>query len=106
MVTSVDEIDVVAVPPQSYLRLFLRFLRFGLLAWGGPVAQIAMIRQELVVGLITATTLRLLGTALPDAPAAAIFALALLALYSWKAKAAVAGVMLGAGALGLIVFQV
>jgi chromate transporter len=26
----------------------LRFLRFGLLAWGGPVAQIAMIRQELV----------------------------------------------------------
>jgi chromate transporter len=37
------------VPPrESYLRLFLRFLRFGLLAWGGPVAQIAMIRQELV----------------------------------------------------------
>jgi chromate transporter len=30
------------------LRLFWRFLRFGLLAWGGPVAQIAMIRQELV----------------------------------------------------------
>lgn len=29
-------------------RLFLRFLRFGALAWGGPVAQIAMIRQELV----------------------------------------------------------
>ena len=26
----------------------MRFLRFGLLAWGGPVAQIAMIRQELV----------------------------------------------------------
>lgn len=36
------------VPYQSYARLFLRFLRFGLLAWGGPVAQIAMIRQELV----------------------------------------------------------
>jgi chromate transporter len=36
------------VPHESYLRLFLRFLRFGLLAWGGPVAQIAMIRQELV----------------------------------------------------------
>jgi len=33
---------------ESYGRLFLRFLRFGLLAWGGPVAQIAMIRQELV----------------------------------------------------------
>lgn len=34
--------------PESYLQLFWRFLRFGLLAWGGPVAQIAMIRQELV----------------------------------------------------------
>ncbi|MHC1724812.1 MAG: chromate efflux transporter [Syntrophobacteraceae bacterium] len=33
---------------ESYVRLFLRFLRFGLLAWGGPIAQIAMIRQELV----------------------------------------------------------
>ena len=33
---------------EPHLRLFLRFLRFGLLAWGGPVAQIAMIRQELV----------------------------------------------------------
>lgn len=32
----------------SLLQLFLRFLRFGFLAWGGPVAQIAMIRQELV----------------------------------------------------------
>ena len=33
---------------ESYARLFWRFLRFGLLAWGGPVAQIAMIRRELV----------------------------------------------------------
>lgn len=33
---------------ESYGRLFLRFLKFGFLAWGGPVAQIAMIRQELV----------------------------------------------------------
>lgn len=37
-----------AVPREGLLRLFLRFLRFGALAWGGPVAQIAMIRQELV----------------------------------------------------------
>ena len=37
-----------AVPHESLSRLFLRFLRFGALAWGGPVAQIAMIRQELV----------------------------------------------------------
>jgi chromate transporter len=35
-------------PPESYPRLFLRFLRFGALAWGGPVAQIAMVREELV----------------------------------------------------------
>ena len=33
---------------QSLSRLFLRFLRFGALAWGGPVAQIALIRQSLV----------------------------------------------------------
>jgi chromate transporter len=36
------------IPALTYTRLFLRFLKFGLLAWGGPVAQIAMIRQELV----------------------------------------------------------
>ncbi len=37
-----------STPQEPYPRLFLRFLRLGLLAWGGPVAQIAMIRQELV----------------------------------------------------------
>ena len=36
------------VPREPYLKLFWRFLRFGFLAWGGPVAQIAMIRQEIV----------------------------------------------------------
>lgn len=36
------------IPHQSLSSIFLRFLRFGFLAWGGPVAQIAMIRQELV----------------------------------------------------------
>jgi len=35
-------------PSLSYWQLFLRFLRFGLLAFGGPVAQIAMIRRDLV----------------------------------------------------------
>lgn len=30
------------------LAILARFLRFGLLAWGGPVAQIAMLRRELV----------------------------------------------------------
>ncbi|MBA2636524.1 MAG: chromate efflux transporter, partial [Sphingomonas sp.] len=38
-----------ARPPElSYVALFLRFLRIGVLAFGGPVAQIAMIRRELV----------------------------------------------------------
>lgn len=32
----------------SLLEIFLRFLRFGFLAWGGPVAQIGMIKRELV----------------------------------------------------------
>ena len=40
---------IPASPPQlSLLGLFLKFLRFGCLAFGGPVAQIAMIRQALV----------------------------------------------------------
>src|SRR5215212_708120 len=38
----------INIPHQSHPNIFLRFLRFGFLAWGGPVAQIAMIRQELV----------------------------------------------------------
>ncbi len=53
-----------------------------------------------VVGLIAATAVQLLQTAVPDLPALAIFALALFALYRWKAKSAVAGIMLGAGVLG------
>jgi chromate transporter len=43
--------DAVAEPrpPElGYGALFVRFLRFGALAFGGPVAQIAMIRRELV----------------------------------------------------------
>lgn len=36
------------VPNESLGALFVRFLTFGLLAWGGPVAQIAMIREQLV----------------------------------------------------------
>jgi chromate transporter len=31
------------------LAIFLRFLKFGLLAWGGPAAQISMIHRECVV---------------------------------------------------------
>jgi chromate transporter len=33
---------------SSRAAIFIRFLRFGLLAWGGPAAQIAMIKQECV----------------------------------------------------------
>jgi chromate transporter len=41
--------EAEATPPElSHAALFLRFLRFGALAFGGPVAQIAMIRRELV----------------------------------------------------------
>jgi len=44
-----DAADREAVPPPlTYLQLFLRFLKFGFLAWGGPVAQVAMLRRELV----------------------------------------------------------
>jgi chromate transporter len=33
---------------ESLFSIFMMFLRFGLLAWGGPVAQIAMLKDELV----------------------------------------------------------
>ncbi len=41
-------VEAAAIPHQSYGALFRRFLRFGSLAWGGPVAQIGMIKRELV----------------------------------------------------------
>src|SRR5215218_113775 len=34
--------------PESPGEIFLRFLKFGCLAWGGPAAQIAMIERECV----------------------------------------------------------
>lgn len=40
--------DEPTPPPLSHVALFLRFLGFGFLAFGGPVAQIALIRRELV----------------------------------------------------------
>ena len=40
--------DALVPPALSLPDLFLKFLRFGCLAFGGPVAQIAMIRQALV----------------------------------------------------------
>src|ERR671916_797771 len=35
-------------PSDSPGSIFLRFLKFGCLAWGGPAAQIAMIKRECV----------------------------------------------------------
>ena len=43
-----DPMDTTRPPPISLVALFLKFLRFGALAFGGPVAQIAMVRQALV----------------------------------------------------------
>lgn len=48
MTVAVDPADDVRPPAISLVRLFLVFLRFGGLAFGGPVAQIAMIKRELV----------------------------------------------------------
>src|SRR5579871_3064776 len=47
----IDEFqDNSQVPRYSPLRLFWFFLwRFGLFAWGGPVAQIALIKEQLVI---------------------------------------------------------
>lgn len=42
------DIATPAPPRLSLLRLFLRFLRFGALGWGGPVAQIGLLRHALV----------------------------------------------------------
>lgn len=40
--------DTYSPPRLSLFQLFMRFLRFGFLAFGGPVAQIAMLKQALV----------------------------------------------------------
>ncbi|HQA18291.1 MAG TPA: chromate transporter, partial [Novosphingobium sp.] len=42
------EVEDTIVPRLTLTALFAKFLRFGMLAFGGPVAQIAMIRQSLV----------------------------------------------------------
>ena len=43
-----DQASAFSPPPMSLIALFAKFLRFGALAFGGPVAQIAMLRQALV----------------------------------------------------------
>jgi len=54
-----------------------------------------------VVGLIAVTAIDLFRSAVTDLPALAIFSAAFLVLYRWKAKAAIAVVVLCAGLLGL-----
>ena len=58
-----------------------------------------------VVGLIAATAWGLFHEAVTSVPALVIFLLSLLAVYRWKARAAVVGIMAGAGALGWIFFH-
>jgi chromate transporter len=44
-----EEIAVAALDrEESHAAIFVRFLKFGCLAWGGPAAQIAMIKRECV----------------------------------------------------------
>jgi chromate transporter len=43
-----DAVDLARPPTLTHLGLFLRFLKFGCLAFGGPVAQIAMIERDLI----------------------------------------------------------
>jgi chromate transporter len=40
--------DILPGIRQTNAQIFMRFLKFGFLAWGGPTAQIAMIKRELV----------------------------------------------------------
>lgn len=44
----VDGTEKGALGRENHWEIFLRFLRFGALAWGGPVAQVGMLRRELV----------------------------------------------------------
>lgn len=45
---SPPESPIPSGPAESRAAIFTRFLKFGCLAWGGPAAQIAMIKRECV----------------------------------------------------------
>ena len=57
-----------------------------------------------VVGLMAVTTFNLLRTGIADWRSLGIFAVALLALILWKAKLAIAFIMIAAGAVGMALF--
>ena len=59
-----------------------------------------------VVGLIAVTAVRLLPEAIPDLGAAVIFAGALVGLIAWRARWNVLGIMLAAGAAGIILDRI
>lgn len=63
-----------------------------------------VLRSPRVVGLIATTAIGLFREPVTDVPTLAIFVSALAAVYWWKARAAVVGIMAGAGALGLLAF--
>ncbi len=45
----IEQVDALpSAPGESRAAIFWRFLKFGCLAWGGPAAQIAMIKRECV----------------------------------------------------------
>jgi chromate transporter len=48
METITEQPAPASTASESPLSIFARFLKFGLLAWGGPAAQIAMIKHECV----------------------------------------------------------
>jgi chromate transport protein ChrA len=103
---------------DSFGSLFLRFLKFGCLAWGGPAAQIAMISKECVddprirpfllgvaagvIGLIGAVTVDILESSVVDIPSGVLAALAFVLLYRFQAKLTVLFVVLGCGAVGAL----
>jgi len=57
-----------------------------------------------VVGLMAVTTFNLLRTGIADWRSLGIFAVALLALIFWKARLAIAFIMIAAGAIGMALF--
>jgi chromate transport protein ChrA len=105
------------LPPIGYAALFLPFLRFGMLAFGGPVAQIAMIHlveeqrwisSDRFNRLLAASVLQL-GVSTWDrvpAPAwaAALLLAALVAIYAWSSRYAAPAILLAAALIGAAVF--
>jgi chromate transporter len=48
MATEANAAGPPTPPEESHGAIFIRFLKFGCLAWGGSAAQIALIKRECV----------------------------------------------------------